>query len=149
MRKRPDIGHTLSCTIKQPAPASRILPQAEEEQREPNLYVTFGEDENGDLLEVFIVQGKSGSDESAAAQAQARSISIALQEMTSEQVQPYLQRLIKTLLGIQGSNVRFLPGGDRVSSVPDAIARAFGKYYKIKYGQDYKDEINDKNSGME
>jgi len=128
MRERPQSVHSI--TAKQPGPKEK-----------ENIYITFGVDQDNVLLEVFITRGKAGTNEAADAEWVARIISTALQQMDIKQVQSFLQAVIKTSIGIQGTNVRFVGDGERILSAPDAVAKVFAKYYKHRYGQTYLEPI--------
>lgn len=131
MRQRPE--EVPSITVRQPGP-----------KEGENIYVTLGLDNNNVILETFITRGKSGTDEAADAEWVARIISTALQIIDVEQVQPFLQALIKTSRGIQGAGVRFIGDGERILSAADAVARVFAKYYESVYGQSYLEPIKTK-----
>lgn len=104
-----------------------------------NIYVTFGLSEDKELLEVFITIGKAGSEESAYAEWIAKTISMILQAITPEQVQKFLQAFIMISTGIQGGPIKFTGSGEKLLSVPDAVAKTFAKYYERTYNKSYLD----------
>ena len=98
-----------------------------------NIYVTVGCDENGIPLEIFLTQGKAGTNEAAYAAALGRTISLGLQAVPVEAVEETLRRFILTLWGIQGDEQEFVGDGERILSIPDAVAKALSKFYEMKY----------------
>lgn len=111
-----------------------------------NVYVTFGEDENGDLLEIFITQGKAGTDEAAYAEALGRAISVALQTVDPGELRGFLQRVTRSLLGIQSVSQAFIGEKGKVLSIPDAIAKTFAYYYELKYKCSVYDDLLERES---
>lgn len=89
-------------------------------------YVTVNHNE-GKPFEVFIANGKSGSDVSAMADALGRMISIMLRLAGPVPARERLRKIVSELAGIGGSrSVGF--GENKVRSLPDAIAKVLAKY---------------------
>lgn len=91
------------------------------------LYVTINHDEKGDLFEVFINHGKSGSDLMALADALGRMISFVLRMHSPVPARERVREIVSELTGIGGArSIGF--GENKVRSVPDAIAKMLAKH---------------------
>jgi len=90
------------------------------------MYVTINEDEEGHPFEVFSQMGKAGGCAAAQSEAITRLLSLALRSGIA------IESILKQLRGISCPNPRLLPGGVRVSSCPDAIAKAVESYLAFK-----------------
>ena len=89
-------------------------------------YVTVNHNE-GRPFEVFIANGKSGSDVSAMADALGRMISIMLRVAGPVPARERLRKIVSELAGLGGSrSVGF--GENKVRSLPDAVAKVLAKY---------------------
>ncbi|MDO8461143.1 MAG: ribonucleoside-diphosphate reductase, adenosylcobalamin-dependent, partial [bacterium] len=81
----------------------------------------------GKPFEVFIANGKSGSDVSAMADALGRMISIMLRVAGPVPARERLRKIVSELAGLGGSrSVGF--GENKVRSLPDAVAKVLAKY---------------------
>ena len=90
-------------------------------------YITINHDENNEPFEVFITNGKSGSDVMAMADALGRMISFVLRMHSPVPQRERMRRVVSELVGIGGSNsIGF--GENRVRSFPDAVAKVLAKY---------------------
>jgi ribonucleoside-diphosphate reductase alpha chain len=95
------------------------------------MYVTINEDEKGDMFEVFVNQGKSGSDLMALADALGRMISFVLRIHSPVPARERVREIISELSGIGGArSIGF--GENRVRSLPDAIAKVLAKHGDFK-----------------
>jgi ribonucleoside-diphosphate reductase alpha chain len=95
------------------------------------LYVTLNHDEKGNLFEVFINHGKSGSDLMALADALGRMISFVLRIYSPVPTRERVREIISELAGIGGSrSIGF--GENRVRSLPDAISKILAKHYNFR-----------------
>lgn len=90
------------------------------------MYVTINEDEDGHPFEVFSQMGKAGGCAGAQNEAITRLISLALRSGVA------IESVLKQLRGIACPVPHMLPGGVRVSSCPDAIAKAVESYLEFK-----------------
>lgn len=91
------------------------------------MYVTINHDEAGQPFEVFINNGKSGSDVMAMADALGRMISFVLRIHSPVPQRERMREIVSELTGIGGSrSVGF--GENRVRSLPDAVARVLAKH---------------------
>lgn len=92
-------------------------------------YVTMNADENGNPFEVFIMApGKAGSDLQADAEGLGRMISLALRTTAPQNRRDMLKLVIEQLRDIGGTrSVGF--GPQRVSSLPDAVARVLEEQF--------------------
>lgn len=93
-----------------------------------SAFVTINKNQNGDPLELFINVGKAGSDLTAMAEAIGRVVSGWLR--SSHDPLTTAKEIITQLVGIGGSrSVGY--GPNRISSVPDAIARVIADEYGV------------------
>ena len=92
-------------------------------------YITMNDDEHGNPFEVFITApGKAGSDLQADAEGLGRMISLSLRTTAPSNRKPMLKLIIDQLRDIGGTrSVGF--GANRISSLPDAVARALEENY--------------------
>ncbi len=90
------------------------------------MYVTINEDEDGHPFEVFSQMGKAGGCAAAQDEAITRLVSLALRSGVA------IESVLKQLRGIACPVPHMLPGGVRVTSCPDAIAKAVESYLKFK-----------------
>lgn len=90
-------------------------------------YITVNHDDNGNPFEVFITNGKSGSDVAAMADALGRMISFILRMHSPVPPRERMRKVVSELTGIGGSrSVGF--GENRVRSLPDAVAKVLARY---------------------
>ncbi len=90
------------------------------------MYVTINEDDEGNPFEVFVQIGKAGGCAGAYSEALARLVSLCLRTGVA------VESILKQLRGISCPFPQILPGGERVYSCPDAIAKAVEKYLEYK-----------------
>ncbi len=90
------------------------------------MYVTINEDEDGHPFEVFSQMGKAGGCAAAQDEAITRLVSLALRSGVA------IESVLKQLRGIACPVPHMLPGGVRVTSCPDAIAKAVESYLEFK-----------------
>lgn len=89
-----------------------------------NAYINITKDVKGNPFEIFLTVGKAGSDVSGLAEALGRLMSGWLR--SSEDTNYTVKEIVSQLIGIGGaSSVGF--GPNKVSSVPDAVAKIFAK----------------------
>lgn len=101
-------------------------------------FVTVNKTENDMPIELFITVGKAGSDLSGMSEAIGRLISGWLR--ASSDSMTTVKEIISHLVGIGGSrSVGF--GANRISSVPDAIARVLADEYGISIRQNGADVV--------
>lgn len=95
------------------------------------MYVTVNQDENNQPFEVFVNNGKAGSDVMAMADALGRMISFVLRIHSTVPQRERMREVISELAGIGGArSVGF--GENRVRSLPDAVAKVLAKHYNFK-----------------
>ena len=95
------------------------------------MYVTINHDENKQPFEVFINNGKSGSDVMAMADALGRMISFVLRIHSPVPQRERLREIVSELTGIGGArSVGF--GENRVRSLPDAVAKVLAKHANFR-----------------
>ncbi|MEK9178401.1 MAG: adenosylcobalamin-dependent ribonucleoside-diphosphate reductase [Patescibacteria group bacterium] len=94
-------------------------------------YVTINHDMANEPFEVFITNGKSGSDVMAMADALGRMISLNLRLNGSLPPRERIRQVVAQLTGIGGSrSVGF--GENRVRSLPDAVAKVLARHYGFR-----------------
>ena len=106
-----------------------ILPGRTIRVRSPfgTVYVTLNENCDGSPFELFLNTGKCGSDLAAHAEAIGRLCSLLLCLPSPVSEVQRIESIIKNLSGIGGSKT-FDNGGEKVRSVPDAVAFALTQY---------------------
>lgn len=102
-------------------------------------YVTINHNE-GKPFEVFITNGKSGSDVAAMADALGRMISVMLRLNSPVPARERMRKIVSELAGIGGArSVGF--GENKVRSLPDAIAKVLAKYCGFRVNGQVEDKI--------
>ncbi|MEK7605043.1 MAG: adenosylcobalamin-dependent ribonucleoside-diphosphate reductase [Patescibacteria group bacterium] len=95
------------------------------------MYVTINHDENTQPFEVFINNGKTGSDVMAMADALGRMISFVLRIHSPVPQRERLREIVSELTGIGGArSVGF--GENRVRSLPDAVAKVLARHANFR-----------------
>ncbi len=90
------------------------------------MYVTINEDEDGKPFEIFSQMGKAGGCADAQSEGITRMISLALRSGID------IESILKQLRGIACPVPHMLPGGVRVSSCCDAIAKAVESFLEFR-----------------
>ncbi|CAN5202827.1 adenosylcobalamin-dependent ribonucleoside-diphosphate reductase [soil metagenome] len=104
------------------------------------MYVTINHDEKDQPFEVFLNNGKSGSDVMAMADALGRMISFVLRIHSPVPQRERIREIVSELSGIGGArSVGF--GENRVRSLPDAVAKVLAKHYSFKVNGKVEDRI--------
>jgi ribonucleoside-diphosphate reductase alpha chain len=112
-----------------PRPYKRTGTTLSKETPFGTAHITMNNDEDGPA-EVFITIGKAGSDVMAMAEGYGRSISLYLRTPSPLSREDKVRELVSQLKGIGGSrSIGF--GEARISSLPDAIARALEEQWLI------------------
>lgn len=94
-------------------------------------YITINNDQYGEPFEVFITNGKSGSDVMAMAEALGRAISIMLRLSSPVPMRERMRKIVSELSGIGGAkSVGF--GENKVKSLPDAVSKVLARHYEFK-----------------
>lgn len=95
------------------------------------MYVTINNDEHNEPFEVFLNNGKSGSDVMAMADALGRMISFVLRLHSPVPQRERMREIVSELSGIGGArSVGF--GENRIRSLPDAVAKVLAKHANFK-----------------
>lgn len=90
-------------------------------------YVTINHDQMKEPFEVFITNGKSGSDVAAMADGLGRMISLVLRLNSPVPTRERMRKVIEELVGIGGArSVGF--GENRVRSLPDAVSKVLARH---------------------
>lgn len=103
------------------------------------LYVTVNHDEKGDMFEVFINHGKSGSDLMALADALGRMVSFVLRIHSPVPARERVREIVSELAGIGGSRSSGF-GENRVRSLPDAISKVLARHCEFKVNGKVEDK---------
>lgn len=104
------------------------------------MYITINHDEKDQPFEVFINNGKSGSDVMAMADALGRMISFVLRLHSTVPARERMREIVSELTGIGGSrSVGF--GENRVRSLPDAVAKVLAKHANFRVNGKVEDKI--------
>jgi ribonucleoside-diphosphate reductase alpha chain len=90
-------------------------------------YITVNHDERGEPLEVFVNQGKAGSDIAPLSEAIGKLSSLILRIPSTMPPQTRMREMISKLRGIGGATTMGL-GSDRTRSLPDALARVLEEH---------------------
>jgi ribonucleoside-diphosphate reductase alpha chain len=94
-------------------------------------YITINHDEKNDPFEVFINNGKAGSDLMAMADALGRMISFVLRIHSPVPARERMRGIISEISGLGGArSVGF--GENRVRSLPDAVAKTLAKHSNFR-----------------
>ena len=104
------------------------------------MYITINHNEKDELFEVFINNGKSGSDLMALADALGRMISFGLRLHSPVPARERVREIVSELAGIGGSrSIGF--GENRVRSLPDAISKVLAKHVGFRVNGKVEDKI--------
>lgn len=102
-------------------------------------YITVNQVDNKPF-EVFITNGKSGSDVAAMADALGRMISIFMRLNSPVHPRERMRKVVSELSGLGGSkSIGF--GENRVRSLPDAIAKVLAKYAGFRVNGQVEDKV--------
>ncbi len=109
-------------------------------------YVTINHNE-GKPFEVFITNGKSGSDVAAMADALGRMISILLRLNSQVPARERMRKIVSELSGLGGArSVGF--GENKVRSLPDAVAKVLARYAGFRVNGVVEDKLNGAANGV-
>ena len=104
------------------------------------MYITINQDEKNDPFEVFLNNGKSGSDVMAMADALGRMISFVLRLHSPVPARERMREIVSELSGIGGSrSIGF--GENRVRSLPDAVAKILSKHFSFRVNGKVEDRL--------
>ena len=102
-------------------------------------YITINQNEKDEPFEVFINNGKSGSDLMALADAIGRMISFVLRIYSPVPPRERVREIVSELAGIGGSrSIGF--GENRVRSLPDAISKVLAKHFNFRVNGKVEDK---------
>ena len=91
-------------------------------------YITINHNQDREPFEIFITVGKSGSDVAAMADALGRMISVNLRINGQLSPRERIKQIVAQLIGIGGAkSVGF--GGNKVRSLPDAVAKVLSAHF--------------------
>jgi ribonucleoside-diphosphate reductase alpha chain len=102
-------------------------------------YITINNDQYNEPFEIFITNGKSGSDVMALAEALGRVTSLLFRLSSPVPMRERMRKVVSELSGIGGAkSVGF--GENRVRSLPDAVAKVLAKHYEFKVNGKVEDK---------
>ncbi|MBI2074261.1 MAG: adenosylcobalamin-dependent ribonucleoside-diphosphate reductase [Candidatus Levybacteria bacterium] len=102
-------------------------------------YVTINHDDKNQPFEVFITNGKSGSDVAAMADALGRMVSIVLRLSSTVSARERMRKIVSELAGLGGArSVGF--GENKVRSLPDAVAKVLAKHCRFRVNGQVEDK---------
>lgn len=103
------------------------------------MYVTINHNEKDDPFEVFITNGKSGTDVMAMADALGRMISFVLRIHSTVPARERMREIVSELSGIGGARtVGF--GENRVRSLPDAVSKVLARHSNFRVNGKVEDK---------
>jgi ribonucleoside-diphosphate reductase alpha chain len=104
------------------------------------MYITINNNEKDEPFEVFITNGKSGSDVMAMADALGRMISFVLRIHSPVPARERMREIVSELSGIGGArSVGF--GENRVRSLPDAVAKLLARHSNFRVNGKVEDKM--------
>lgn len=131
---------TVPVTPRQPRPMMLNGVTYKTESPIGKMYVTINNDEKNEPFEVFLNNGKSGSDVMAMADALGRMISFVLRLHSPVPARERMREIVSELSGIGGSrSVGF--GENRVRSLPDAVAKILSKHFSFRVNGKVEDKV--------
>ncbi len=138
--KKEEVKPVIPITPRVPRPLMLVGTTYKADSPVGKMYVTINHDEKNDPFEVFINNGKSGSDVSAMADALGRMISFVLRIHSPVPARERMREIVSELTGIGGSrSIGF--GENRVRSVPDAIAKVLARHSNFRVNGKVEDRM--------
>ncbi|MBP6882669.1 MAG: adenosylcobalamin-dependent ribonucleoside-diphosphate reductase [Candidatus Levybacteria bacterium] len=131
--KKEVVAEKLAVPVTPRVPRPMVLNGTTYKAESPTgkFYVTINQDENEQPFEVFLNNGKSGSDVMAMADALGRMISFVLRIHSPVPARERIREIVSELTGIGGArSVGF--GENRVRSLPDAVAKVLAKHSNFR-----------------
>ncbi len=124
-----EVGPRESRTGSSIAPRPRALSGVTYQIETPlgTAYITINQDESGEPLEVFVNQGKAGSDIAPLSEAVGKLSTIILQVPSAMPARARVRKMIDRLRGIGGTTSTGF-GPDRTRSLPDALAKVLEQH---------------------
>ena len=122
---------TVPVTSRVPRPMVLTGVTYKAESPTGKVYVTINNDEKGEMFEVFINHGKSGSDLMALADALGRMVSFVLRIHSPVPARERVREIVSELAGIGGSRSSGF-GENRVRSLPDAISKILARHSEFR-----------------
>lgn len=130
---------TIPVTPRVPRPMMLTGTTYKTETPTGKMYITVNHDEKNEPFEVFINNGKSGSDVMAMADALGRMISFVLRIHSPVPQRERLREIVSELSGLGGArSVGF--GENRVRSLPDAVAKVISRHCNFRVNGKVEDK---------
>lgn len=138
--KKEEVKVEVPVTARVPRPMMLTGVTYKADSPSGKMYITINNNEKGDLFEVFINNGKSGSDLMALADALGRMISFGLRLHSPVPARERVREIVSELAGIGGArSIGF--GENRVRSLPDAISKVLAKHVGFRVNGKVEDKI--------
>lgn len=138
--KKEEVKPVVPVTARVPRPMVLTGVTYKADSPSGKMYVTINHDDKGDIFEVFINNGKSGSDLMALADALGRMISFGLRIHSPVPTRERVREIVSELAGIGGArSIGF--GENRVRSLPDAISKVLSKHVGFRVNGKVEDKI--------
>lgn len=129
--KTEEIKPTIPVTARVPRPMLLTGMTYKSDSPSGKVYITINQNEKDEPFEVFINNGKSGSDLMALADALGRMISFVLRIHSPVSARERMREIVSELAGIGGArSIGF--GENRVRSLPDAISKVLAKHCSFR-----------------
>ena len=137
--KKEEAKPAIPATPRVPRPMMLMGTTYKTESPVGNTYITINHDDKNEPFEVFINNGKSGSDVSAMADALGRMISFNLRIHSPVPQRERVREIVSELTGIGGARtVGF--GPNRVRSLPDAVAKILARHFEFRVNGKVEDK---------
>ncbi len=140
--KAEEIKPAIPVTARVPRPMLLTGMTYKSDSPSGKVYITINQNEKDEPFEVFINNGKSGSDLMALADALGRMISFVLRIHSPVSARERMREIVSELAGIGGArSIGF--GENRVRSLPDAISKVLAKHCSFRVNGKVEDrQIN-------
>lgn len=137
--KKEEVKPVAPITPRVPRPLTLMGTTYKAESPIGKMYVTINHDEKNEPFEVFISNGKAGSDVMAMADALGRMISFVLRIHSTVPARERMREIVSELSGIGGArSVGF--GENRVRSLPDAVAKVLARHSNFRVNGKVEDK---------
>jgi ribonucleoside-diphosphate reductase alpha chain len=138
--KKDEVKPFIPVTPRVPRPLMLMGTTYKADSPVGKMYVTVNHDEKDEPFEVFINQGKSGSDVAAMADALGRMVSFVLRIHSPVPARERMREIVSELTGIGGSrSVGF--GENKVRSLPDSIAKVLARHCNFRVNGKVEDKM--------
>ncbi len=138
--KKEETKQVIPVTARVPRPMTLTGTTYKTDSPIGKMYITINNDEKGQPFEVFINNGKSGSDVMAMADALGRMISFGLRLHSPVSQRERMREIVSELSGIGGArSIGF--GENRVRSLPDAVSKILARHCDFRVNGKVEDKV--------